>query len=213
MHPHVVTLDPAPHPARRAPVSPATLAEWLAIPEAARAELIDGRIVYHAMPGPRHGATQLGIGSILAPYKRRKDDPDAPGGWWLSQEVDMHLGDIGCRPDLLGWQRDKHPRLPAPDARGLVTEVPAWICEVLSPSTAGVDMGAKRSAYHRAGVLWYWLADPMYRTLTVLRRTEPDYLIVRVANVGERVRAEPFEAVEIDLNALFDFGDGLAQDE
>ncbi len=208
-----MTLDPAHPPIRRAPAPPATIAEWLAIAEEERAELINGRIVYHTMPGPRHGATQLGIGSVLAPYKRRTGGPDQPGGWWLSQEVDMHLGDIGCRPDLLGWQRDKHPRLPASDARGLVTEVPEWICEVLSHSTAGVDMGAKRSAYHRAGVSWYWLADPMYRTLTVLRRTEPDYLIVLVANVGERVRAEPFDAVEIDVGAVFDFGDEPAADE
>lgn len=68
-------------------------------------------------------------------------------------------------------------------------------------------MGAKRRGYHRAGVLWYWLADPIHRTLTVLRRTEPDYLIVLVASLGERVRAEPFGAVEIDVGELFDFGD------
>ncbi|MBK6534188.1 MAG: Uma2 family endonuclease [Deltaproteobacteria bacterium] len=122
----------------------------------------------------------------------------------------MLIGGMGCRPDLLGWQREKHPRLPSPDARGLVTDVPEWICEVLSPSTAGLDMGAKRSGYHRAGVLWYWLADPIHRTLTVLRRTEPDYLIVLVASLGEQVRAEPFGAVEIDVGELFDFGDETA---
>ena len=125
----------------------------------------------------------------------------------------MHIGGIGCRPDLLGWQRDKHPRLPSPDSRGLVTDVPEWICEVLSRSTAGLDMGTKRSTYHRAGVGWYWLADPTYRTLTVLRRTEADYLIVLVANPSERVRAEPFASVEIDVGELFDFDDEPSDDE
>ena len=41
----------------------------------------------------------------------------------------------------------------------------------------------------------------------MLRRTEPDYLIVLVASVGEAVRAEPFDAVELDVGELFDFGD------
>ncbi len=119
----------------------------------------------------------------------------------------MFLAGVGCRPDLVGWRRETHPRLPEPDARGLVTDAPAWICEVLSPSTAAYDIGAKRSAYHRAGVQWYWLADPTNRTLTVLRRTDVDYLIVQSAGVGERVRCEPFEAAEIDVSELFAFDD------
>ena len=36
----------------------ATLAQWLAIPEERRAELINGRIVYQGMPGPVHGRSQ-----------------------------------------------------------------------------------------------------------------------------------------------------------
>lgn len=206
-----MTFDPLHLPRLRVPAAPATVAEWLAIPEEQRAELIDGRIVHHAMPGPRHGMVQSRLSGVLAPgFGRRTGDADRPGGWWISQEVDMLIGGMGCRPDLLGWQREKHPRLPSPDARGLVTDVPEWICEVLSHSTAGLDMGAKRSGYHRAGVLWYWLADPIHRTLTVLRRTEPDYLIVLVASLGEQVRAEPFGAVEIDVGELFDFGDETA---
>lgn len=184
-----------------------TLAEWLAIPEERRAELIDGRIVYQAMPGPVHGAVQSRVSALLASYDRRRRAPEDRGGWWISQELDMLLAGMGCRPDLLGWSRTLYPRLPAPNAQGVVTEVPGWICEVLSRSTAAVDMGPKRTGYHRAGVAWYWLADPHHRTLTVLQRTERDYLVVAVAGPGERLAAEPFTGVEVDLDALFDFGD------
>ena len=117
----------------------------------------------------------------------------------------MFLGGIGCRPDLVGWERERHPRPTQPDARGLVTDVPSWICEVLSPNTATVDMGSKREAYHRAGVTWYWLADPHNRTVTVLRRADPDYLIALVAGAGQKVAAAPFSHVEIDLDRVFDF--------
>ena len=126
----------------------------------------------------------------------------------------MLIGGMGCRPDVIGWERARHPRMPQLDALGVVTAVPSFICEVLSRSTASVDMGAKRAGYHRAGVEWYWLADPHNRTLTVLRRTEPDYLVALVGGPGERVRAQPFEQVELDLDALFDFGDeGPSRDE
>lgn len=81
--------------------------------------------------------------------------------------------------------------------------MPDWICEVLSASTANVDTGRKREAYHRAGVTQYWLADPERRSLTVLRRVEEGYVIDTVATPGERVRAGPFGDVEVDLDEVF----------
>ncbi len=190
----------ATRPSRRA-----TLKEWLAIPEEKRAELIDGRIVYQGMPGPVHGRAQ---GRILAPlssaYDRRAGGGQKPGGWWFSLEVDMDIAGLGCRPDVLAWRRDKQPKLPEPDDRGLVIAPPDWICEVLSRSTAHVDMGDKRLGYHRAGVAYYWLADPVNATLTVLEWTPAGYLVALVAGRGDKVRAAPFPEMEIDVDDLFD---------
>ena len=63
----------------------------------------------------------------------------------------MEIGDVACRPDIVGWRRDKHPRCPQPDARGVCTDVPDFVCEVLSKSTARHDQGDKRVAYFEAG--------------------------------------------------------------
>ncbi len=92
--------------------------------------------------------------------------------------------------------------MPAPDPRDLVTAVPDWICEVLSPSTAHVDMGDKRLGYHRAAVAHYWRVDPINGTLTVLRWNAEGYLVALVAGRGAKARAEPFEAIEIDVSEL-----------
>lgn len=181
------------------------------MPESQRATLVDGRLVYDALPGPAHGVVQAGVAAeIRRAFHRAVGDAERPGGWWISQEVDMVLGGVGCRPDLLGWRRAEYAKMPQPDARGVVTETPAWICEVLSRTTAALDLGAKRRAYHRAGVEWYWIADPEHRTLTVLRRAEADYLFVRAGGVGDRLRAEPFEAVEMALDEVFDLGEAQA---
>ena len=197
---HVETPEGAgTEPSRRAP----TIADWLAIPEEKRAELIGGRIVYQGMPGPLHGRAQVKTASrIEDPYDRRPGEAGKPGGFWLSMEVDMHIGGIGCRPDLLGWRRDRFPRFPKPDERGLVTDVPDWICEVLSPGTVSTDWGKKRRAYHQAGVPYYWLLDPDNRTLVVLRRVEEDYLVALVAGDHEEVQAPPFEAVKLVVSDL-----------
>ncbi|WP_437514444.1 Uma2 family endonuclease [Sorangium sp. So ce1099] len=187
----------------RSPRQP-TIEDWLAIPEEQRAEFINGRIVYQGMPGPMHGRTQGAIIALVrGAYDRRPGSGDRPGGWWISMEVDMEIAGLGCRPDVLGWRRDKHTTLPEPDRRGIVTVGPDWICEVLSPTTAHIDMGDKRLGYHRAGVAHYWMADPHNGTLAVLRWTAEGYLIELVAGRGDRVRAAPFDAVEIEIDELF----------
>jgi Uma2 family endonuclease len=205
------TTPARPHPAG-APRPPrrATIEDWLAIPEERRAELVDGRIVYQSMPGPVHGQTQGNAFAILrGPYARRPGGGDRPGGWWLSLEVDLDIAGLGCRPDVLGWRRDRQASLPVPDRRGVVTAVPDWICEVLSPSTAHVDMGDKRLGYHRAGVAHYWLLDPLNGTLTVLRWTAEGYLVALAAGRGDKIRAAPFEEIEIEVSELF----GADEDE
>lgn len=195
--------------ATRRPTAAATIDDWLAIPEEQRAELIDARIIYQGMPGPLHGRAQGKTFALVdGPYGRRLGGGGRPGGWWISQEVDLEIGGLGCRPDILGWRRDRRPHLPEPDARGLVTSTPDWICEVLSPRTAAVDQGPKRRAYHAAGVEHYWLVDPTNGTLTVLERAERDYLILLVAGRKDVVRAPPFDAVEIPVVEIFGDDDG-----
>ncbi|MCC6559075.1 MAG: hypothetical protein IT372_39630 [Polyangiaceae bacterium] len=49
----------------------------------------------------------------------------------------------------------------------------------------------------------YWLIDPERETLTVQRWTRDGYLYVLGARRGDRVRAEPFEAVELNVGVPF----------
>ena len=78
--------------------------------------------------------------------------------------------------------------------------VPDWICEVLSPSNRVYDLNVKRRFYAEIGVQHLWYIDPDVRTLTVSRLLDGRWLELGVHAGDERVRAEPFEAVEIDLS-------------
>jgi hypothetical protein len=48
-----------------------------------------------------------------------------------------------------------------------------------------------------------WLVDPSLRTLDVLRLERGRWSILAVHADAARVRAEPFEAVELDLSLLW----------
>ena len=88
--------------------------------------------------------------------------------------------------------------------RDSFTVVPDWICEVVSKSTEALDRNEKLPLYAEQGVRHAWLVDPIAQTLEV--RTlgdEADWREVRVYQGEAKVRAAPFEAVEIELEALW----------
>lgn len=177
-----------------------TIEDWLAQPEKARFELVDGELIQKASPSGEHSCDQGRIAGLLdGAFGRRPAGPDGLGGWWFGTEADIKLGDNGFRPDVAGWRRDRHAGRPTGKP---VLARPDWICEVLSDSNRRHDTKVKLRHYHRAGIDHYWIVDPDERTLTVHRHTPEGYLVVLVAYDTERVRAEPFGAVELHVGVM-----------
>jgi len=179
---------------------PATVADWLAQPAEARIELIDGELIPKAAPSIDHGLAQGGTAAaVRGPFHRRGGGPGGPGGWWIATEVDILLAERGYRPDLAGWRRDRLSALPR--ERPVVVR-PDWLCEIISETNRTVDTVKKLHRYHQAGVPHYWILDQAERTLTVHRHTLDGYMIALRAEAQERVRAEPFDAIELHVAVL-----------
>jgi Uma2 family endonuclease len=182
-------------PARRR----ATYQDLLALPEHVVGEIIDGELRTMPRPAPRHAAAATALGEELGPpFKRGRG---GPGGWILLDEPELHLGEDVLVPDLAGWRRERMPLIPAD--KPYVTLAPDWACEVLSPSTAKTDRAEKLPIYAREKVGDVWLIDPAARTLEVLRREGRFWIILDVQKDQARVRAEPFDAIELDLAVLW----------
>lgn len=179
---------------------PKTLADWLALPADARFELIDGELVEKALPTFEHGLAQSNtVGALRGPYHRKPGGPGGPGGWWIVTEVDIALDGRVYRPDVAGWRRE---RVPTPPKDRPVAVLPDWICEIVSDSNRTTDTVTKLHRYHQATVPHYWILDQLDHTLTVYRHTPDGYLVALRADARERVRAEPFDAIEILVAAL-----------
>jgi Uma2 family endonuclease len=180
---------------------PATTEDLARLPEDVAAEIIDGELVQKAMPSFEHGAAQLELGGqLVGPFNRRAGG-DRPGGWWLATEVEVEYEATQVyRHDLVGWRRESTPERPS---GRFVRTRPDWVAEVLSPSNAGNDLVKKLRTLTRHAVPHYWIVDPEHRTLTVLRWTPAGYLTALTADENEVVRAEPFDAIELQVGALF----------
>jgi Uma2 family endonuclease len=181
---------------------PATLADLEALPADVKGEIIDGELYVQPRPRAAHANVEdLIVDELKGPYQRRRG---GPGGWWILSEPGIELeGSPEFSPDVAGWRRESLPKLPNDEP---IRVVPDWLCEVLSPRTRGYDNVTKRRFYARIGVAWMWYVDVEARTVTVSRLEGGTWLEVAVHGEDEKVRLEPFTAVEIDLAEWWDTG-------
>jgi Uma2 family endonuclease len=177
---------------------PATYADLEALPPHVVGEIIAGELYASPRPAAPHvvAASRLG-GELLGPFDRGRD---GPGGWIILFEPELHLGGDVLVPDFAGWRRE---RMPQPPRTAAFTLAPDWLCEVLSPSTAVLDRAVKLPVYAREGVRHVWLVDPELRTLEVFRLDGEKYTLLATHAGKSNVRAEPFEALELELAYLW----------
>ncbi len=191
-------MSSASHPDKRRP----TYDDILALPEGVRGEIIAGELVAQPRPAPPHAGTASHLGGILTTTYRM--GIGGPGGWWILDEPELSL-DVDpdydpVVPDLAGWRLSTLPNLPT---TAQFHTRPDWVCEVLSPSTAGRDRLQKLPFYGRAGVGHCWIVDPIAHSIEVFRHTDQG-LVLAATHVGdEHVALEPFDAVPIPLDKVW----------
>lgn len=176
----------------------ATYDDLLALPENMVGELVDGDLFASPRPAVRHAKAASALyGELYSPFQMGRD---GPGGWWLLMEPELHLGPDVVVPDLAGWRKERLPDLPD---SAFIEQAPDWICEVISPSTGRLDRVRKVRVYAREGIGHAWLVDPIQRSLEILRLEGGRWTLAGTFEENERMRAEPFEALELDLTALW----------
>lgn len=183
---------------------PEVIAGFRSAPPHMTAEIIAGELRLLPRPGPAHANAASTLGEELGPPFRR--GRGGPGGWIFLDEPELHLGptpDV-LVPDLAGWRRERLPEsVFAQGAPGGITVAPDWVCEVLSPATEATDRAEKLPLYAREGVSHAWLIDPELKTLEVFRLERGMWVVAAVARGDAPVRAEPFDAIALDLSALW----------
>ena len=176
----------------------ATYADLEALPSHQVGEIIGGVLYASPRPAIPHAAAASGLGEELGPpFKRGRG---GPGGWIILDEPELHFGDDVLVPDLAGWTRERMPEMPA---TAFVTLAPDWLCEVLSMSTARIDRAEKMPIYARERVPYVWLVDPLAQTLEIFHLDGETYRLLKTLSGDVKVRAEPFDAIELELGILW----------
>ncbi|MYK12833.1 MAG: Uma2 family endonuclease [Rhodospirillaceae bacterium] len=187
-----------PQAARRPLERPATYQDVIDAPAHMVAEIVEGALHTHPRPAPLHArASSVLGGKIGDPFDFGED---GPGGWWIIDEPELHLGEDILVPDLAGWRWEHMPEFPD---TAFFTLAPDWICEVLSPSTRDLDRHGKRPVYAREGVAHLWFIDPVARDLEAFELRNGEWVLIATARNDDPVSIPPFEAITFPLDALW----------
>jgi Uma2 family endonuclease len=176
----------------------ATYEDLLQVPPHRVAEIVDGELHVSPRPASRHALAGSALGSEL--WTAFHQGRGGPGGRWILFEPELHLEEDVVVPDLSGWRRERLPQFPDTPA---FTLAPDWVCEIVSPTTEWLDRAKKVPVYAQVGVAHLWLVNPTARTVEVYRLADGRWLLLATHEGAQRVRAEPFEAVELDLAPLW----------
>jgi Uma2 family endonuclease len=177
---------------------PATYADIEAAPPHLVAEIIDGELMTHPRPSPRHGGAAFSLsGTLKGPFQSGRG---GPGGWVFFVEPEINFGSDLLVPDIAGWHRERQPTYPE---KNFFTVVPDWVCEVLSASTEKRDRTLKMRIYAEAGIPHMWLVDPRLQVLEAFELNQSRWSKIGDWNSDDEVRAPPFDAISFSLADLW----------
>jgi hypothetical protein len=153
-------------------------------------------------PTAEHSDARLGLAAALRDaFHLPEGSPAAPGGWWILGQVELELEDDEIiRPDLAGWRRERVPERPHGSP---LRARPDWACHVIAQSSAYEQAAQRLELFQCSRVPFCWVVDVERRMLTSYRLVGQSYTIAIQASCWQFVRAEPFDAIEIRMGALF----------
>ena len=186
----VTLLEQPPPTAPRGP-GPYRRADYAALPDEPRCELIHGRFYLSPSPVRLHQFLVTQLWQILQAVAGER------GGQALVAPMDVHLADhTVAQPDVLYVSPERQEIL-----QDWIEGAPDLVVEVLSPSTARMDRLLKLNRYAQGGVREYWLVDPALRTIEFLVHNGERFAVH--PRGGGRWTSPAVPGVELDIDAFW----------
>ena len=173
-----------------------TYADWLRFPEDGRLyEIFAGELYVSPPPTTRHQRIARNLGFLLDSYLRQSSRGEilyAPTGVKLAEE------DV-LEPDLIVVLSEHAGRV----QEACIVGPPDLVVEILSPGSAGRDLGVKRRLYESNGVPEYWIVDPVKSTVEVLALAAGSYRRAGLYHRDETFDSPSLAGLSILLSEVF----------
>ena len=177
-----------------------TYEDILRLPPNLRGEIIFGELLASPRPSPAHQKAMAKMTSRLD-GKLGEASGGRKGEWLFLTEPELHLASHIVVPDIAAWRINRV----SSDfySKAWISVIPDWVCEIQSPSTARIDRVTKRRVYLELKVPYYWLLDPIAKTLETMKFNGENWLSTGSFGGDDLVRVEPFLELEMDLSLFW----------
>lgn len=155
-------------------------------------QLIDGEVVIGVAPYVKHQMIVREIMFLFMTIAKQKQ------GEAFDSPTEVYLDEYNVyEPDVLYLTPDSNCAVTEKNLQG----APDLVVEVLSPSTAKHDRGAKFQAYQQHGVDEYWIVDPVHETLEVWQLAEGRFTLLGAFSSGDTFTSRPL-GEDVAVSAL-----------
>ena len=176
-----------------------TVQDYLDIPDEDenRYELIDGELYMAPAPSWEHQESSGNLYSILRTFVIA-----GRLGRVVYSPIDVFLsGEDVFQPDIIFVSTERLDIIHRDGVHG----APDLVVEILSPGTERIDRTVKSERYARFDVKEYWQADPVAKTIAVLRARGGVFERIGVFAEGTAVESPLLPGLRVDVSEVFDF--------
>ena len=173
-----------------------TAAEFFSLPEGPPYfQLLDGDLYKSPSPRRYHQKLIVRLVGILQAYL----EMHPVGEIYVAPSDVVFTRDTILNPDIYFVSRERAGILTEQGAEG----APDLVVEVLSPSTAKLDVGRKREVYAECGVREMWVVSPKTRAVEIYRFAERADEPMAIVEAGSALASPLFPELSIPISALF----------
>jgi Uma2 family endonuclease len=174
-------------PARTVPTFDELYEQIERLPACMTGEILEpGVLRTMSRPGSLHRFSARRVLSSLGSH----DLAEGGTGWWFEVEAEIRLSqELLAVADISGWRVERVPEFLDDNP---ITVVPAFCCEILSPSGAREDRRLKLPLYARSGVQWTWLVDPAAHLVEIDQTIGEVPALVMTAKDDDVIALPPF---------------------
>ena len=177
-----------------------SLAEYRALPEDFRAELVEGELVALSAPSRIHQKISVSLVTRLGAYLEGKTCElySAPFDVYLNEQDEERSTIV--QPDIVVICDPN--KFKDDGCHG----APDLVIEILSPSNRMREQAYKYELYQKYGVREYWVIAPEEKALCVYLRNDKGQLAIKdFYGASDTVKVNILDDCQIDLSPIFSF--------
>jgi len=172
-----------------------TATDYMALPENAPFELLNGKLHYMPSPFRKHQIVSMNLSAAMHFHVKKNKL-----GQVLAAPMDVHFGKKNIvQPDIIFVSNHRKSIL-----KKYVEGAPDFLVEILSYGTKDKDFGEKKELYGKKGVLEYWVIDPDNKTVEIFKANKKALIAFKKYKSKDIIKSSIIKGFQIAVSAIFE---------